>query len=113
MLPRLGYMRVRSAELTKSRGKVPIYRAVAELIGISCRRWTRATRSLARIVLYTQVDAQCDKLSKVVGRTSTVASFCNNLVTAVILLIRVIAVLLFSCLASLLRSKKTERASRL
>ena len=29
----------------------------------SCRRWTRAMRCLARIVLYTAVDARCDKLS--------------------------------------------------
>jgi len=33
---------------------------------ISCRRWTRATRCLARIVWYTEMDARCDTLAKVV-----------------------------------------------
>ena len=41
---------------------------------ISCRRWTRATRCLTRIVLNTEVDARCEKLAKVVGRTSLVLS---------------------------------------
>ena len=27
---------------------------------ISCRRWTRATRCLTRVVLYTEMDAWCD-----------------------------------------------------
>jgi len=44
---------------------------------ISCRRRTRATRCLVRIVPYTEVDAQCDKLAKVVGRMSTDASIVN------------------------------------
>jgi len=44
---------------------------------ISCRRWTRATRCPARILLYTARDAQCDKLAEVVGRTSTVANVVN------------------------------------
>jgi len=34
---------------------------------VSRRRRTRAMRYLARIVLYTKVDAQCDKLSTVAG----------------------------------------------
>jgi len=44
---------------------------------ISRRRWTRATRSLERIVLYTKTDASCHKLVDI-GRTSTVASTVNN-----------------------------------
>ena len=40
---------------------------------IICRRWTRATRYLTRIVLHTDEDAQGDKLAKVVSRTSTTA----------------------------------------
>ena len=44
---------------------------------ISRRRWTRATRYLKRIVLYTELDVQSDNLSKVVGQTSTVASNVN------------------------------------
>ena len=35
------------------------------------RRRTRATRCLARIVLYIEVDAQCNKLVTVVGGTNT------------------------------------------
>jgi len=42
-----------------------------------CRRWTRATRCFRRIVLYTEVGDQCDKLAKVVRQTSTVASTVN------------------------------------
>jgi len=41
------------------------------------RRWIGATRYHTRIVLYTEVDAQCDKVAKVVGRTSTVAGVVN------------------------------------
>jgi len=44
---------------------------------VGCRRRTRATRYCTRIVLYTDVDAQCDKLANVVGRTSTVANTVN------------------------------------
>jgi len=39
---------------------------MAKLTNLSCRRWTRAT---CCIVLYTQVDAQCDKQVTVVSRT--------------------------------------------
>jgi len=35
---------------------------------ISSRRWTRATCCLTRIVLYAEVDAQCDKLASNVDR---------------------------------------------
>ena len=45
----------------------------------SYRTWTRTTRCIARIVLYTEVDAQCDRLDRVVGRTSTVAGTVNLL----------------------------------
>ena len=43
------------------------------ITSISWRRWTRATRCLTCIVLqaYTNVDAQCNKLVKIVGRTSS------------------------------------------
>ena len=44
------------------------------ITSISFRKRTRATRCLTRIVLYTEVDVWRDKLSKVVGRTSTFAS---------------------------------------
>jgi len=50
---------------------------------VCCRWWTRATRcltSVKRVVLYTEVDAQCDKLAllaKVVSRPSTVVSIVN------------------------------------
>jgi len=49
---------------------------LCHLTRISYRRWTRATRCLSRIVLYTEADAQCDKLHvvKLVSRTLTVAS---------------------------------------
>jgi len=40
----------------------------------NCRRWTRATRCLSRVVLYTCWNAQCDKVAKVVGRSSQVLS---------------------------------------
>jgi len=40
---------------------------------VSCCRWTRATRCLVLIALYREVDAQCDKLAKVVGQTSTIS----------------------------------------
>ena len=43
---------------------------------MNCCGWTRATRCLT---LYTEVYALCDKLSKVVCRTSTVASIVNML----------------------------------
>ena len=36
---------------------------------LSCRRRTRATRYVKLMVLYTTVDAQCHKLTMVVGRT--------------------------------------------
>ena len=39
---------------------------------ISCRRWTRATRCITRLVLYTNVNGACDKLA------STVASIVNG-----------------------------------
>ena len=42
---------------------------------ITSRRQTRATRCITRIVLYTEVDAQCDKLADVVDRLLTVASY--------------------------------------
>ena len=43
-----------------------------------CCRWTRATRCLTRIVLYTEVVAQCDKLhGQLVGWASIVASIVN------------------------------------
>ena len=35
---------------------------------ISCRRRTRATGCLICIVLYSEIDAQCDKLAGFVGR---------------------------------------------
>ena len=34
------------------------------------RRWTSATRCVTHIVLYTEVDAKCDNLASVVGRTN-------------------------------------------
>ena len=40
-------------------------------------RWTRATIFFTRTVVYTDMDARCDKLVKVVRRTSTVASIVN------------------------------------
>ena len=47
------------------------------LIGINYRRWTRATGCLICIMLYTEVNEQCDKLAKLVGRTLTAASNCQ------------------------------------
>jgi len=46
---------------------------------IAFRRWTRATRCLTRILQYTEADAQCNKLVKVVRRMSTIASIVNLL----------------------------------
>jgi len=40
----------------------------------NCRRWTRATRCLSRVVQYTCWNAQCDKVAKVVNRSSQVLS---------------------------------------
>jgi len=40
-----------------------------ENTSISCPRWTRVTGCLICIMLYTEVNAQCDKLVTVVGRT--------------------------------------------
>jgi len=40
-------------------------------------RWCAAVRCLTHFGLYAEVDAQCDKLAKVVGGTSTVASTVN------------------------------------
>jgi len=54
----------------------------------SCRRWTRATRCLTRIVPYTEVDAQRDKPAKVVDRTSTVASNVNLVRSTTVQLIK-------------------------
>ena len=50
--------------------------------GTSCRRWTRAADCLICIVLqvllYTDVNAQCNKLAKLIGRTSTAAiKYCQ------------------------------------
>jgi len=42
----------------------------------SCRRWTRATCCVTPIVLYTTVDAECDKLATDDGRTA-LASFAT------------------------------------
>jgi len=41
----------------------------SENTSISCPRWTRVTGCLICITLYTEVNAQCDKLVTVVGRT--------------------------------------------
>ena len=40
----------------------------------NCRRWTCATHCLSRVVQYTCWNAQCDKVAKVVGRSSQVLS---------------------------------------
>ena len=42
----------------------------------SCRRWTRATCCVTPIVLYTNVDTECDKLATDDGRTA-LASFAT------------------------------------
>ena len=40
-----------------------------DLTSLSCRRRTGAMRCVMRALLYTKVDAQCDKLATIVGRT--------------------------------------------
>jgi len=40
---------------------------------LSCYRWTCATCCIPSFVLYTKVDAQCDKLVMGVGRTQSTA----------------------------------------
>ena len=44
---------------------------------IGCCRWTRAMHRQMHIVLHTKVNAQCDKLAKLVSRTSIVAGTVN------------------------------------
>ena len=46
-----------------------------------CRRRTRATSCLARVVPNTGADAQCNKLAKVVGRTNLIRSLSANIHT--------------------------------
>ena len=48
-------------------------------ISCRCRRWTRAMRYLTRIVMYTNVDAQCDKLTSSVKRRTTLTTRCYEL----------------------------------
>ena len=45
------------------------------ITSVSCRRWTGTTSYLARVMLYREVDAQCDKLAKVVRRVLTVTVY--------------------------------------
>jgi len=52
----------------------PVCRQAATVAVATNRIAARATRCLARIVLYTGVNARFDKLAKVVGQTLTVAS---------------------------------------
>jgi len=52
----------------------PVCKQVATVVVATNRIAARATRCLARIVLYTGVNARFDKLAKVVGQTLTVAS---------------------------------------
>ena len=40
-------------------------------VSVSCRRWTRATRRITSRTWYTELDAECDKQSKIVGRLLT------------------------------------------
>ena len=67
------YCKVSAVRLTSSTADS---RLLTVESSISCRRWTRATRCLRpmRMMLYTKVDAHCDKLALVVGQTSTDAS---------------------------------------
>jgi len=57
--------------------KFPLSLMTVIVTSVSCRRRTRATRCLTHIVLCTAVDAQREILSKVVGRTATVADIVN------------------------------------
>jgi len=69
------YCKVSAVRLTSSTADS---RLLTVKTSISCRRWTRATRCLMRMMLYTKVDAHCDKLALVVGQTSTDASTVNH-----------------------------------